>query len=278
MRNNEDRFNHSIEDDSSATTAESSESLLNFVSPTEFVDLPSKGKFYPPMHPLCGAGEVEIKFMTAKEEDILTSQSLLKKGVAIDRMLQSLIVDKRVKLQHMLTGDKNAILVASRISAYGAEYPVSVTCPACNEKTKFEFNLSNLKPKEVKEPEELDVQTTGRGTFICELPKTRYKVEFKLLNSEDESKMAKILLDKKQDSNAATLQLKSIIVSVNGDSSQKTLTMVAEALPASDARFLRNLLKSMTPDLKMADLFVCPSCDNEEELEVPLTAEFFWPQ
>lgn len=278
MRNNEDRFNHSLEDDASAAMSDSSESSLNFVCPTEFVDLPSKGKFYPPMHPLHGAEEIEIKFMTAKEEDILTSQSLLKKGIAIDRMLQNLIVDKRVKLQHMLSGDKNAILIASRISAYGPEYPVSVVCPSCNEKTKFEFDLTNLKIKETAEPEDLGVQVTDHGTFICELPRTRYKVEFRLLNSEDETKIAKILLDKKQDSNTSTLQLRSMLVSINGDSSQKTLSMIVENLPAADARHLRNLLKSLSPDLKMADQFVCPSCENEEEMEVPLTAEFFWPR
>jgi hypothetical protein len=138
MRNNEDRLGPPVMEDTSAASVQQptvpQTAGLQFVSPTEFVDLPSGGKFYPEGHPLHGKDTLEIKFMTAKEEDILTSKSLLKKGVAIDRMLQNLIVDNNVKLDYLLSGDKNAILIVSRISGYGSEYAVRLSCPACSQK------------------------------------------------------------------------------------------------------------------------------------------------
>ena len=114
---------------------------LSFVAPTEFVVLPSGGKYYPEGHPLHGEDTVEIRMMTTKQEDILTSRALLKKGVAIDRFIQSILVTKGVTPDSMLVGDKNAILVAARISGYGSEYITQVQCPVCQERSKFEFDL-----------------------------------------------------------------------------------------------------------------------------------------
>ena len=118
---------------------------LSFVVPTEFVDLPTKGRFYPEGHPLHNVEEIEIKFMTAKEEDILTSRSLLKKGVAIEKMLQNLVMDKSIDVESLFVGDRNAILVAARISGYGPEYKTSITCPACATTQTYEFDLQEAK-------------------------------------------------------------------------------------------------------------------------------------
>ena len=113
---------------------------LQFSTPTEFVELPSGGKNYPEGHPLHNVDSLEIRYMTAKEEDILTSRTLLKKGIAVDRMLQSLIIDKSISVDDMLTGDKNALIVAARVSGYGAEYSTSVSCPACGTSSKYTFD------------------------------------------------------------------------------------------------------------------------------------------
>ena len=85
--------------------------------PTETIDLPSGGKLYPQDSPL-SSGKIEIKYMTAKEEDILTSANLIKKGVVIDRLLDSIIVTEGVGIDDLILGDKNAIMVAARILAY----------------------------------------------------------------------------------------------------------------------------------------------------------------
>ena len=111
--------------------------MANFKFPTEMVDLPSKGHFYVDGHPL-SKGKVEVKYMTAREEDILTSQNLIKQGVVIDKLLQSLIVDKSIKVDDMLVGDKNAIMVAARILGYGKNYEIEY------EGEKYDIDLSKL--------------------------------------------------------------------------------------------------------------------------------------
>ena len=115
---------------------------FSFVVPTEFVELPSRGS-YPEGHPLHNQEVIEIRFMTAKEEDILSSETLLKKGLAIERMIDSIVMDKRIKAENLLTGDRNAIIIAARISGYGALYQTQINCPSCGAKSRVDFNLNN---------------------------------------------------------------------------------------------------------------------------------------
>lgn len=277
MRNNEDRFGPPVEEDSGASGI-AQNSSLSFVSPTEFVELPSKGVLYHPEHPLHNKETLEIKFMTAKEEDILTSKALLRKGIAIDRMLQNLILDKSIKLEEMLVGDKNAIMVASRISAYGSDYEVSVVCPACEERQKFSFDLSTLKNKDCKHPSELGIEITQKGTFKTVLPKSQVELEFRLLTSGDESKIAQDLIKKKEGDDNSTKQLKMLVVSVAGHIDPTVKRNFIDSMPAADARYLRLIIRQLTPDIDMSQEFVCESCGHDEEMAVPLTQEFFWPQ
>ena len=92
--------------------------------PTEEVTLPSKGLLYPEGSPLKN-GVIEMKYMTAKEEDILTNQNLIERGTVIDKLLQSLIVTP-IDYNDLLVGDKNAILVAARILGYGKDYTLII--------------------------------------------------------------------------------------------------------------------------------------------------------
>ncbi len=124
--------------------------MSNVTFPTEVIDLPSKGKFYPVGHPLA-SGQIELKYMTAKEEDILTSQNLIQKGIVLDKLIDSLIVTKGVTHEDLLLGDLNAVMVASRILGYGKDYPVNVTCPKCGTSTEHVVDLSQLESKDVTE-------------------------------------------------------------------------------------------------------------------------------
>lgn len=252
---------------------------LQFSTPTEIVPLPSQGKFYGPGHPLHGCSEIEIKFMTAKEEDILTSKALIKKGVAIDRMLQSLIIDKNVKVEDLLVGDKNALTIAARISGYGPEYAVSVICPECEEKTKFTFDLSEMEPTEVTEPKSIGATLTESGTFMLQLIKTGVNVEFKLLTGKDESEiLTEMNRTKQKEENLSTSQLKRIIVSVEGQRDRGLISNFVDNLPVVDAKLLRGVVKRLTPDVDMRQTFSCSSCGHEGDMEVPFTVEFFWPK
>lgn len=276
VRNNEERLDIPSEP-SSIVEEKKVENTLSFVVPTEIVDLPSKGKFYTQGHPLHGKDCVEIRYMTAKEEDILTSKSLLKKGIAIDRMLESLIVDKSIKLDDLLIGDKNALVVASRITGYGPEYDTKITCPSCGAMSRFSFNLNKMKTSEGGETE--TAKMTDKGTFKVTLPMMKLEVEMKLLKGSDEAVMSRRMEYNKTNKlpeNNVTEQFRMFIVSVNGNSSQDVLKRLIETMPAGDAKFLRREYAKIAPSIDLTQSFVCEKCDVESEVDVPFTADFFW--
>ena len=249
---------------------------FSFVVPTEFVELPSEGKYYPPGHPLHGQPTIEIKQMTAKEEDILTSQSLLKQGVALDRVLQSIIFDNRINVNSLLVGDKNALLVSCRVSGYGSDYNTQVTCPACQTKQEHTFDLNSLKINTGGNFE--NVTRNQDGTFTTVLPKSKLTATFRLLTGNDEKNTARLRTKNhnKRD-RLVTGQLRSMLVSIEDNDTSEALDYVVENIPSMDSAHLRNCYKQVTPDLEMKQYFECSACDYSQDVEVPLTADFFWP-
>jgi hypothetical protein len=291
MNRNESRMGSSdelfLEDEGGApaavaSTAAQESTSFSWSTPSELVDLPSKGRFYPPGSPLHGKEQIEIKYMTAKEEDLLTDRALLKNGTAIDRVLQNLITDKTIKVNDMLVGDKNAVVVAARITGYGEEYETKVTCPACDEVTEFVFDLSEVEPKDIDEViENSEATLTERNTFMITLPMSKVSVECRLLTGADETKMFKEnqrRSKKKMDSSMLTDQLKETILSVNGDTDLISRTSFIRQMPAKDSRYLRNTLGDLTPNVDMSQVYECTNCGHTADMEVPLTTDFFWPK
>lgn len=253
---------------------------FSFVVPTEFVDLPSEGRFYPENHPLHNQDTIEIKQMTAKEEDILTSRSLLKKGVALDRLIKSIIINKSINTDSLLVGDRNAILVAARISGYGSEYNTRVTCPACMAQTQDNFSLFDYEVYSGVDLDSADATINDDCTFTTLLPKCKMEITFKLLNGFDERNLVAQIGNKKRKAGteaSITRQLKQMVVAVNGNTEQKMINYVVENMPSSDSRHLRVIYRKATPNLTLDHEFECPECGYETEMEVPLTADFFWP-
>ena len=255
---------------------------FSFVVPTEFVDLPSNGNHYPEGHALYGQGTIEIKQMTAKEEDILTSRSLLRKGVALDRVIQSIIVNKTIDASTLLIGDRNAIVIAARISGYGQDYSTTVNCPSCGESQSHTFDLSEIEPYQGSEEiDKLGATDNNNGTFDVVLPKTELNITLRLLTGKDENALAAAFLGnkkKKDIEHNVTTQLSNIIVAVNGDSSKEALKYVSENLPSLDSRYLRMAYRVLAPNVDLSCDFECASCDYEQGMEVPLNADFFWPE
>lgn len=282
IRNNEERVGPKNPDVSSPTPhvqQGADPPIFSYVVPTEFVELPSKGKYYEKGHPLHGQETIEIKHMTAKDEDILTSRSLLKKGLAINRMLQNILVDKSVNVDTLLIGDKNAIIVAARISAYGAEYETQVTCPACMNNSKYGFNLHELGISYGDDMAE-GIKREGRN-FIITLPKTKVHVEVRLLNGQDEKFLSEAATMKRKNNlpdTSLTDQFRTFIVSLNGHTGQHEINNFINSMPAGDSRHMRTVYETVVPNVDMKQNFYCNSCDYDAEMEVPLSAEFFWPK
>ena len=286
-RNNQDRFGaeDSSGQDVTPAIAAQTTSTLNFTVPIEEVDLPSKGQFYPEGHPLYNQANVEIRHMTAKEEDVLTNKSYIKNGTVLDRLLESVLVDKTIKAKDLLSGDKSAILVAARISGYGEEYKAKIPCPSCGTVSDFEFDL--LEAQVINDPDECPlvqdgtITRTDKGTFLFTLPKTNVLVEVRPLTGTDEAKILntnKMRQKNKLPELPLSDQMKTFIVSVNGQEDNMTISQFVESMPAIDSRYLRSTYKMVTPSVDLAQEWECQACSYSQVLEVPFTSEFFWPK
>jgi hypothetical protein len=238
--------------------------------PTEVVDLPSQGLLYPTDSPL-SSGKIEIKYMTAREEDILTSANLIKKGVVIEKLLESLIVDKSIKIGDLLVGDKNAVLIAARILAYGKEYSVEY------DGQQLQVDLTQLKDKKLDE----SVVSKGVNEFQFELPATKRKVTFKLLTSTDETEIEKEIAGYEKIGDGVgyglTTRLKHQIVSIDGDSKKASINnFVDNEFLSMDSRAFRTEVSRIMPDVDMTSTYT-DSDGNEKEFTVPMTVTFLWP-
>jgi hypothetical protein len=275
MRNNEKRTGQSV----AATQPQG----LSFVAPTEFVELPSRGELYPKDHPLHKQAVVEIKYMTAREEDILTSEALLKQGLALERLLASVIVDKRIDPESLLSGDRNAILIAARESGYGSLYETKITCPSCANVATHPFDLKEkvMKPgclsEETLEREKVSLED---GILSAMLPKSGVRVGFRLLTGKDENDLSNQAKQKKSKGlhSSITDQLYKIIVSLNGDEDRFKIQQFILSMPVADSKRLRNLHREMTPNVDMTQLYGCSNCGHTMNMEVPFNTEFFWPE
>ena len=243
--------------------------MAEFKIPTETVTLPSKGLLYPKESPLA-KGEIEMKYMTAKEEDILTNANYLKNGTVIDKLLQALIITQ-INYNDLLIGDKNAILVAARVLGYGKDYAVNYNG------TETIIDLTQLNEKTVDE----SLFKAGVNEFTFTLPKSENIVTFKLLTHGDEQKIdAEIKGLQKVNPNVSTdltTRMKYIITSINGDRDQKNIRdFIDTYLLAPDARALRQYYNQISPDI---DMKYKPNDENYvgEGIDIPIGLNFFWP-
>jgi hypothetical protein len=220
--------------------------------PTEVLSLPSQGLLYPEDSPL-RSGTIDVKYMTAKEEDILTSTNLIEQGVVITKLLESVIANPKVKLEDMLIGDKNALLVGTRVLGYGKDYEVMITDPDTNERVEFVVDLTKLKEREV------DTKLYLEGNnFEFELPNSKVVLGFKLLTQQDEKEIEETLKDYEKVEKLTgvsynlTTRLKHLIQSVDGKTDQKTIdNFVDNEFLALDTRAFRKYQDTITPDIEL---------------------------
>ena len=235
--------------------------------PTEMVELPSKGLLYPKDSALA-AGTIEMKYMTAREEDILTNQNYIQNGTVIDKLLQALIVSP-INYGDLLVGDKNAILIASRILGYGKDYEFEY------QGEKQVVDLSEIKHRQVDE----SLFKSGENKFAFVTPTTKSAITFKLLTHADElaiDQEVKGLKKLNKDSSAElSTRLKRMITSVEGDSSPATIRdFVDNFLLARDSRALREYIRSVQPDV---DLKFFPEDGPDGGVDIPIGVTFLWP-
>ena len=254
------------------------EVMAKFDFPTEVIDLPSEGKLYPESNPL-SKGSVEIKYMTAKEEDILASQNLIRKGVVLDKLFESVVVGEGVDINDIFIGDKNAILLATRILGYGKDYQVEITDPSSGEQQKVNIDLSKVQIKEV------DVsKLASDNRYEFELPLGKKKIVFRLLTHKDEkdinAEIAALNRLTKGDvvSQDVTTRLRYMIQEVDGNEDRGYINnWVKNGLLARDSRALRKHIQEFTPDLHLKFDFTSDITGETEALDIPFGVGFFYP-
>jgi len=241
--------------------------------PYEEIDLPSGGKLYSKDSPL-HSGTIDIKYMTAKEEDILTSQNLIKKGVVLDHLLDSLILTPEIKGSDLFVGDKNAVLIAARILAYGSDYTVSLIDPDTDNEVEHTFNLSELPYRDL--PDDVDY---SQNAFEFELPISKSKVVFKLLTGGDEESITEEMDSlSKLGSNITrtiTTRLKHSIISVDGEVDRLKVNLFIDNMLSRDSLALRGYISDITPDIELIQ--TADINGTEREVVVPMELSFFWP-
>lgn len=245
--------------------------------PIESVPLPSRGVIYSHDSGFHSKETLDIKPMTAKEEDILTSRAYIKNGTVLTELMKSCLMDKSINPDELISGDRNALLVSLRITGYGADYEVEVDCPECGARNKQVFDLSSLPIKRLEiEPVEL-----GQNLFEVTLPVTKKSVKVRFLTGIDEKEMMIIEQRKKKSgfetTSAITDRLSRSIVSVDNIKDKNKINAFVRNIPARDSLALRSFLDKHEPGVDMKAWMTCTSCHEESEVKLPMGLTFFWP-
>jgi hypothetical protein len=250
----------------------------NFEFPTEVIGLPSEGLLYPEGHPL-RKGTIEIKYMTAKEEDILASQNLIKKGIVLDRLFESVVVEPNVNINDIFIGDKNAILLATRVLGYGKDYVVEITDPFTLEKQTVVIDLAKVETKEINKS-----LLNPQNRYAFKLPKSGKEIVFKLLTHGDEQEIAKEIqaLEKinKNTSSAfdVTTRFRYMIQSVDGNEDRGFINKwIQNGFLSLDTQAFRKHVKEITPDMDLKFQFTSEISGETEALDIPFGINFFYP-
>ena len=248
--------------------------------PVELVPIPSEGKIYPQGSALHGKKALEITAMTAKEEDILASRALIQKGTVISHLIKSCVLDKTVDPDHMILGDRNALMISIRVTGYGSSYPAESTCPACNTRSKQDYSLTDLEIKRLT----IKPVSKGQNLFEYKLPVSKKVVQFKFLTGSDERERSTTEARKKKVLGSAGLEssvtsrLEQIVVSVDGVTDRAKVNHFVKCMPALDSRSLRKHVDENEPGIDMSVWMNCPHCGTDSQVGLPIGANFFWPE
>jgi len=247
--------------------------------PVELVPIPSEGKVYPLDSYLHNKKTLKIKAMTAREEDILSSAALLKEGTVINHLIESCLIDKDVKIDEMLLGDRNALMVSIRITGYGSSYSAIASCPECSERSSHDFNLSELEIK----PLSVEPVRPGENIFSFNLPITKKDVHFRLMTGRDERERSLTTERKRKMFGSAriednvTSRLSQLIVSIDGVTDKNKISQFVRSMPALDSKRLRNYINECEPGIDMSAWIKCTGCGESSKIGLPMGTNFFWP-
>lgn len=238
----------------------------------EIIDLPSRGWTYPEKSVLA-TGRIKVKIPTGRDQAILSSQNLIRKGIMVNEFLKSLILED-YKLEDLLTGDKNYLMFAARRMAYGNKYDVKIECPRCSFQSQTSFDLSTIAPKETPK---LFQFPREQNEFEFEMPISKKHVKFHLNNGHTEELMEKRLRVSKHPDLEILIRTACLINQIEDKTQFNDILAELQSVPAKDTLALRSYIQSLSPDINLRKMYECPNCFREQEVIIPITVDFFWP-
>ena len=248
-----------------------------YTPPVDIVELPSEGKLYPSDHPLHNKKTVEIYYMTTKQEDILVNTAYNKAGIVFDKLIESILVDRSINPDSLLTGDRSAIILNARINGYGADYGVRMSCEHCYNLNDLELDLSKVENKQIDYSK---IKITPEGNIVIDLPKTKIKVEVKMLTGADEKELYEKTSAKEKynlPQQAITERYSQMVKSVGGKTDPVYISNFVSNMRILDSRTLRKTYYEYVPDIDFTYKYECKSCEHVNEGGVPVLGNFFWP-
>lgn len=255
--------------------ADNSAFSRSYQVPTDFVELPSEGIFYSEKHSFHKKKEIEVRYMTTREEDIITNISFIERGIMVDRLIESLCVDN-IKASTLLSGDKNAILINARKNSYGEDYKIIPICINCGISNEVVVDLNDAVIKKASKKEKF----SDRGSVFITLPITKVVVEAKIMTGDDVLKITSSMEQKKKhglEIQPVIERYRHIILSINDNDSPLFINEFVTKMPIKDSRFFRKEYDRVVPDINLIYKFECSKCEHSNKGGIPLTGEFFWP-
>jgi hypothetical protein len=245
--------------------------------PVESVPLPSRGVIYSPDSLIYNTETLQIKAMTAREEDILSSQAYIKENSVVENLIVSCLMEKSIDVNDLIIGDRNALMVSIRITGYGTDYKIKHSCESCSHSNEVVVDLSKLGIKRlVEEP-----LAPGKNIFQYQLPVTKKNIHYKFLNGHNQKEIALIQQRLKKSGivydNTVTNYLENTIVSIDGITDKNKIKHFIINMPALDSRKLRQHMREAEPGIDMKWKYDCNSCNHNNNIQLPITSEFFWP-
>jgi len=250
---------------------------LGFEIPVENIPLPSKGLIYPEGNALHQKKSLDIRSMTTRDMDILNSPALAKKGTTITELLKACLVDKTINVKDMITGDRDAIMVALRTISFGSEYLVEISCPKCGENQELDFDLREVPFRFLK----VKPINPGENKFSLKLPRTKKDIVVKFLTGKEEEEILAILQRKKKNKmlnqGSTTTRMMFSIVEIDGKDDRSFISKFISYMPARDVLHIQKFLNNETPMAELKGELDCVECGENSEVDVPIGASFFWP-
>ena len=243
--------------------------------PSQFVKLPSKGLLYP-QDSLYSHGEIQLRYPTAEDENILTSKPLIQRGTVIDVFISNLLVNPMVNIDQLILGDKNALIIAARILAYGSQYTTKFKCPQCGAQKQTTFDLTKILNKQIDQSK----ITVGSNQFHYVLPVSKKDLTFKLLTSKQDAQIHNIIKNQKNSTGIdqqLTTRLKHVIVAVDGDTDKNNINKFIRVMPSRDSLSFRTYIRQIMPDLEMQVDYTCQQCGYNQSIQLPINYDFFYP-